>query len=120
MSYNRANTINAFVTAIANGEMQFSDVRKKLEQYDLEEGEVTVVVRQVDNEIQRKALIKSKNESGQSLFLLGLVLCVLGLVTTIGTYTGLIDLGNYYVIAFGPILGGLGLVVKGRVEMKRK
>lgn len=67
----------------------------------------------VDNEIHRRLAGKSKAGKVNATFLVGAVVTLIGLVITIGTYTGLINMGNYFLLAYGPILGGLAIMFGG-------
>jgi len=119
MKYNRAKTIDFFVNEINSGKMEFSDVRKNLEQKNIDDKEIVVVVRQVDKEVQRLAALKASQSIGRNLFYGGLLLCFIGIILTVGTYLSIIDIGPYFIIATGPIFGGLILAMTGKSKMKR-
>lgn len=118
--YNRAETIKNFVEKIVSGQMDFSDLRKTLENQGLESDEVNVVVRQVDKRAMRAAQMKEINTNGKNLLYGGLILAILGLILTIGTYTGLIDLEGIGILAYGPIASGLIIAMVGKSQMDRK
>jgi len=118
--YNRAKTIKNFVEKIASGQMEFSDLRKTLENQGLESDEINIVVGQVDKRAMRASQMKEVNANGKNLFYGGLILAGAGLLLTIGTFTGLIDLKGYGILAYGPIAGGLITAMVGKSQMNRK
>jgi len=67
----------------------------------------------------RSAEVDSIRSNGKNLYNGGLILALAGLVFTIATYLGLIDLGKNMIIAYGPILGGLLLAFIGKSQMSR-
>jgi len=99
--------------------MDFSSLRKDLEDQNIEKEEIGIVIKQVDNQIIRSVQLQASSSLGKNVFYLGLTLSALGVLLTIGTYTGLIDLGNVYTIALGPIFGGLIIAFQGNSKMNR-
>ena len=118
-NYSRANTIDLYYDKINSGEMDFSSLRKDLEDQNIEKEEIGIVIKQVDNQIIRSVQLQASSSLGKNVFYLGLTLSALGVLLTIGTYTGLIDLGNVYTIALGPIFGGLIIAFQGNSKMNR-
>lgn len=53
------------------------------------------------------------------MFYGGIIIAVLGITVTIFSYTGTINLGDRFIIAYGPALGGLGLALVGKMKMNR-
>ena len=119
-NYNRAETIKTYAQKIILGEMEFSDLRETLEHQGLESDEITTVVRLVDNKVLQAAKIEAENDVGKNIFYIGLFLTIMGLILTIGTLTGLIDLNGIGIIAYGPIAGGLIIAMIGKAKMDRK
>lgn len=118
--YNRAETIKVFVEKIASGQMEISELRKTFENQGLETDEINIVVGQVDKRAMRTAQMKEVNANGKNLFYGGLILAAAGLILTIGTFSGLIDLKGYGIIAYGPIAAGLITAMIGKSQMNRK
>ncbi|WP_299799515.1 hypothetical protein [uncultured Maribacter sp.] len=118
--YNRIETIKTFVEKVASGQMEFSELRKTLENQGLQTDEINIVVGQVDKRAARAAQMKEVNANGKNIFYGGLVLAGAGLIFTIGTFTGLIDLKGYGILAYGPIAGGLITAMIGKSQLKRK
>jgi hypothetical protein len=73
----------------------------------------------LDNELHRQAFDKVNQSSRINLMGLGLVLVGIGLVVTVGTFTGLIPSGNSFILAYGPILGGISISVSAYLSKKR-
>ncbi|MGF1559271.1 MAG: hypothetical protein ACFCUL_09300 [Flavobacteriaceae bacterium] len=119
-NYNRAETIKNFVNKIATGQMEFSNLRKTLENQGLESNEINIVVGQVDKRVARVSQMKEVNDNGKNLFYGGIILAALGLILTVGTFTGLIDLKGFGILAYGPIAGGLITAMVGKSQRNRK
>jgi len=117
--YSRAKTINDFFNKIDSGELDFSNLRKKLEESNIEKTEIDIIIPLIDRKILRSIEIKADNTKGKNMFYGGLILSTVGLIVTIGTYTGLIDLKGFMIVAYGPILGGLTSAMIGKAKMDR-
>jgi len=115
--YNRIDTIKLFTEKILNKEMEFSDMRKTLKSQDIDDQEIKTVISLVDRKVQREELRKVERQKGKSLFYVGIVIVSLALILTIGSFTGLIDLKGYGIIAYGPIAAGLIMIFKGQSLM---
>ncbi|MFY0592285.1 hypothetical protein [Roseivirga sp.] len=92
----------------------FGEIRKELAQLGLEEKEISEVLRYVDNHLLNKALDGSYKSHRREYFLVGCFLLIIGIGITLGTYFGLISMGNNYLVSYGPIAAGLGLIVSNR------
>ncbi len=117
MKSNRAKTIDYFVTEIMAGNLEFSDVRKKLSAKGVDEEEIKVIARVVDSELRNTALIKARDSQGKALFYGGLILSVLGGIILILALTGSI-MTNRIVVLFGPVIAGITLTSIGKSQMK--
>ncbi len=109
----RAEYVNHFIAKSNEAGFELSNVRNELEAHNVEPDEIKLIVRLVDNEIQRQALKGANNLKGKELMYAGAALAIFGIFMTIGTYTGVIDFGNVYVIAWGPVLAGVGMLFAG-------
>ncbi len=110
--------IQHFLEEKKNG-MDFSEIRKTLEQNGIEEDKIKIIIRDIDNKILREEQIKSNNQKARELIYIGLFFTIAGLFLTIGSYTGFIDLGNVFVLAWGPVLGGLGTMFAGYGKLRK-
>ena len=115
----RAKIIDHYLRKIQEENFDVYQVRKELEKSNVDEEEIKIIVRLVDNEVQRGATRKSKNESATPLIQIGIFLTVIGAGITIATYTGIIDMGNQFLVVYGPFLGGISLLVTGLAKRKK-
>lgn len=92
---------------------EIDQIRKELEERDIPEEEIRAIVRLVDNQMQNNLQIKSDNSKSNELFWAGLFLTIIGAAITIGTYTGIIYMGDSFLIVYGPFLGGISLMFGG-------
>lgn len=111
--------ISHFLSQIENKDFDLSKVRKVLEKENYPESEIREVIRQLDNELQRRAFQKSHRSNADHLIIVGIVLAAFGLVVTVGTFTGLIPSGNSFLLAYGPILGGISISVSAYLSKKK-
>lgn len=118
-NYSRAKTIDTYFELIDSKEMEFSKLRKSLESENIDKDELNIVVNQIDKQLIRAAQKRATHENGKNLFYGGLILTGAGVILTLGTYTGIIDFGNYYLVAYGPICGGLITAMTGKSKMNK-
>ena len=118
-NYNRAKTIDIYFEKVHSGEIEFSKLRKTLEEKNIEKSEINIIVPLIDRKLIRSAEIKADNEIGKNLFYGGIILAGVGLILTIGTLTGLINLKGIGIIAYGPIAGGFITTMVGKAKMDR-
>ncbi len=116
----RAKIVNFYLEKLSDKNFEISDVRRDLEKNNFQEDEIKIIVRLVDNELQRRELIKSNNKASIDLISIGAILTSLGAGITIATYTGLINMGNSFLIVYGPFLGGLSILMTGLAKRARK
>ncbi len=111
--------VEYFLEKLNEKDFDLSEVRKALEKENYPEEEIRSVIKILDNELQRRAFDKVNQSSRINLMGLGLVLIGIGLVVTVGTFTGLIPTGNSFVLAYGPILGGISISFSVYLSKKR-
>lgn len=117
MKSNRAKTIDYFVTEIMAGNLEFSDVRKKLNAEGVEEEEIRIIARVIDSELRNSAVVNERDNYGKGLFYSGLILSVFGAVLVILALTGSI-LSINTIALFGPLIAGITLTSIGKSQMK--
>ena len=100
-------------------DFEISEVRKDLEKNNFEEEEIKTIVRLVDNALQRKLQIVTNNKKANDLIYIGAITTLVGVIITVGTYTGLISMGNSYLIVYGPFLGGLSILLMGLAKKRQ-
>ncbi len=119
MEYSKGNAIDYFFKKIDSHEMEFSSLRKQLESDGFEKDEINTIVRQVDKQLIRASELRAAHAIGKNLFYGGLFLAIMGVIMSVGTYTGIINIGNRFLIAYGPIAAGLIIALSGKAKMNR-
>lgn len=114
----RAKIVDYYIQKIENKEFEIYQVREELTKNNFEEEEIRIIVRLVDNELQRRLHTKSNDSSSNELIWIGTILTIVGAGITIATYTGIIDMGNSFLITYGPFLGGLSILMGGIARKK--
>jgi hypothetical protein len=117
--YNRAQVIDFYFDKIKIGELEFSVVRKELTRIGIEESEINIVTKQIDNQIMRYDILKAEHNKGKNLFYGGLLLALVGFIISIITFFNLVNFGNVFIFAYGPLFGGLITAMKGKSMMNR-
>ena len=120
MSNNRGKIIDHYFEKIESGDMEFSQLRKTLEKEIVDTEEINIIVRFIDNQLQRSAQTKVNKSTGISIFLGGILMTSIGLFITLGTFFGLINIGNSFILSYGPILGGMTIAMAGRNKMRSR
>lgn len=116
----RAKIVDYYIQKIDENGEEFTilEIRRELEKNNVDEEEIRIIVRLVDNELQRRLIDKSTGDRSKEMIWFGGILTAIGLIFTIGSYTGIIKMGNSFLLAYGPILGGLSILFYGRSRRK--
>lgn len=117
--YNRATLIDKSFDNISSGKMEFSQLRKTLENKNIESSEIKIIVNLVNKKLIRNEQIKAENEKGKIMFYSGIILAFSSLILTLITFTGVLDLKGYGLIVYGPFFAGLIMIMKGKSSMNR-
>lgn len=91
--------------------MDFSEIRKELKAKGESDDTIRIVIRSIDRciiEIERE---KTELRRVKERFYIGLCIFGLGLSVSVGSYMGFIEMGDSYVIAYGPVLGGFMMMM---------
>jgi len=110
---NRAQIVDHYLDKLSRPGFEFYQVRAELESNHVDEEEIKIIVWLVDNEIQRRVKTQDSNYLPNALIWIGTIITAFGAIITIGTYTGVINTGNRFIIAYGPFLAGLSILVSG-------
>ncbi|MCE7990732.1 MAG: hypothetical protein HEP71_02080 [Roseivirga sp.] len=110
----KSKIIDHYTEEIASGRKDFGQVRADLKTLGHEDEYIDQVIRYIDNKLIAGDFQKVGKKLNREYFYVGIFLLAAGLISTLGTYFGIIDIGNVYVITYGPIAAGLGLIVKFR------
>ena len=94
--------------------MDFSVIRAELRNRKLSAEDIKSIVCSIDDKLlQNIHSSNSRNETNGTM-IIGALLVLGGTMLTFGTYTSWINLGDYYIISYGPILGGLGMMANSK------
>lgn len=115
----RAKIVDYYLARAQEPDFEIDQIRKELEPQHISDEEIRIIVRIIDNEIHRKALTKSVSSKGNELVTAGSILTLVGGGITIGTYTGLLDMGDSFLLVYGPFFGGLSLLFTGLTLRKK-
>lgn len=96
--------------------MDFSEIRRELRDRNIGEDDIKQIIREIDDKILSQAEELSSKSKLNSQFFIGVFLFTIGLFLTIGKYFGLVNLGNYFIIAYGPIFAGLGMMINSKAN----
>lgn len=107
--------IEAYCQELAFQGVEYEDIRKELEQFQLSEEERRQLLDKTDEFIVQYQLHQQHKAGALVQMLLGGAVLSIGLAVTIGTY---LSDGSHYVIAFGAILAGYWGLRKGYSKYK--
>lgn len=88
----------------------YSTIRKELKEKGLPMEDISRIIDAIDTKIVSGMFSKQGRSEMSATMVIGFLLLVGGCVLTFGTYFKWIDLGNYYVISYGPIITGIGMM----------
>lgn len=112
----RAGLVDHYTKESEKPGFEIDQIRKELEPKGVAEEDISAIVRLVDSHMQRQDVGKSTRNKSKELIGIGALLTLSGLGITMGTYTGIIAMGNSFMLMYGPIIGGISLMVTGWVQ----
>lgn len=115
----RAKFIDYYLEKSKDPGFQIDQIRKELESNNVPDDEIKIIVKLVDANIQNRVLIKSSNGRSKEILIAGIVLTLVGAFITIGSFTGLINMGNSFFIVYGPFFGGLSMLFGGLAQRRK-
>ena len=118
-NYSRAKTIDSNAALITAGEMEFSQLREKLEKMQLEPAEISLVVDLVNKKVIQTAKFEQEHAKGKGLLIGGISLAVLSIAIGLLSYTGILDLQGNTLIMYGPVIGGIIIALRGKSMMNK-
>lgn len=112
--------INELANKVNRGEITFDKVRPILEEKGFDEQRIRVLVRSIDDEVQKAMLKGSESSYVERLIPLGIVLIVIGAVMALGSLAGFFSLSSQLsvIVTYGSLVAGIVLVVAG-IRRKR-
>ncbi|MPM21509.1 hypothetical protein SDC9_67953 [bioreactor metagenome] len=99
--------------------MGFSQIRQELESKGMEKDTVNSVMRAIDTMITEDHKTESRTFRSKELMAVGIFLVIMSIAITLLTYTRIIFIRNYYIVADGPLAMGIGLIMYS-VKIKDK
>ncbi len=115
----RSEWVDHYVEKLSDKNFDMMSIQKELKGGGLDQKEINIIVRLVDNKRVLGVAKSASNKSANSLTGLGILVLGVGLLVTVGTFTGFIAQFKYfYVVAYGPMLIGLGLIISGLAKKR--
>lgn len=119
MEVNRDSLVDEFLQKINEKDLEIDQIRKILEKEHYSEDDIKQIIHRIDEKLQKQAVFKtSKKRSGQLIWI-GLILMFIGVFITTGTYYGWINMGDYFMVMYGPFIAGVSVYVMGRIMQNR-
>jgi hypothetical protein len=97
----------------------YTSIKEELISKSIEDEKIKEILKNVDRQVLRFEANKSIKAKNTETKITGYVLLIIGLILTLGSSLGLFNIGNYLIIAYGPILAGFGLIVFGYTRSGR-
>jgi hypothetical protein len=116
----RKQTIDHYIQRLSDRKFEIYQVRKELEQQNVDEAEIKIIVRAVDDEIQRRLHTRSSKDYAGEFIRFGVVLMVIGGLITVASLTDLINTGNFLFVTYGPFFVGLSMLLVGLFKKANK
>ena len=114
----RAKLIDYYIEKSQSPDFQIDQIRKELEPNNIPEEDIRAIVKLVDNHILNSAFTKNSKNRSSELIIAGAILALLGVGVTIATYTGFINLGDNFLVVYGPFFGGVSMIFGGLAQRK--
>ncbi|KOF04294.1 hypothetical protein OB69_01875 [Roseivirga seohaensis subsp. aquiponti] len=114
----RAKLIDYYIEKSQSPDFQIDQIRKELEPNNIPEEDIRAIVRLVDNHILNSAFTKNSKNRSSELIIAGAILALLGVGVTIATFTGFINLGDNFLVVYGPFFGGVSMIFGGLAQRK--
>lgn len=115
----RQQRIDHYIQRLSDEKFEIYDVRRELEQLQVEEGEIKIIVRAVDDEIQRRLLAKGTRDYSAEFIRIGIILMVVAAGVTVGTVIDIVSVGNFLFVYYVPFFVGLSMLLVGLFKRKK-
>ena len=106
----RARIVDFYLEKIDNEGFEIDQVRKDLEANKFEEQEIRIIVRLVDNELQKRLLTQRNTNSRMELSGVGVILTLVGAIILFLSYFGVINSGQSKIWDYSILLSGLSVL----------
>ncbi|MCB0477229.1 MAG: hypothetical protein R2799_15380 [Crocinitomicaceae bacterium] len=110
--YNRNEAINKYTNLAINNDWDFSKMRNTIREdlKRLDEEELALIINYVDEKKSRFDALKSDKQIGYASIIAGLGLIGIGVLFSLGTYFDLFGTTGGWVLLYGPIVSGFGIL----------
>lgn len=116
---NRQEWIEHYLQRISDKNFEIYQVRRELEQQNVDEEEIKHIVRAVDTELQNRMLKSATRNDGRGFVRMGAILMVIGVLLGIAVFIGVVNRGNFFILAYGSFFGGMSVLLIGLFKKKR-
>jgi hypothetical protein len=110
-------TINYYLDKSYEENFDLSQLRKELENSNFNPDDIKEIIRLIDNDLQKRAVINSNINRAKEMIYIGVFLVFVGLGITLSTYIGLVKMGDSFLVVYGPFIGGISLILTGYTKM---
>ncbi len=90
--------------------LDFSEIRKELSLNQIPEERIKEIVRKIDYRLLAEVQINNALNQRNTLRNIGIFLLVFGIGITVSTFLGWINMGESFVLVYGPIISGVTLI----------
>ncbi|MDH5381532.1 MAG: hypothetical protein OEW75_11800 [Cyclobacteriaceae bacterium] len=110
-----AQLVDLFSSKMKNESLEFSEIRKQMEAFEIENDKISTIIRLIDSQIHRDLELVQHNRKAKSIMFMGLAIALVGITITIISYFGS---GRSYVIMYGAIAVGISMFFGGMAKKR--
>ena len=115
----RKQLIDHYLQRLNDKGFEIYDVRRELEEKNVEEEEIKIIVRAVDDELQAR-LLKSATADYAGVFIrMGIILILIGVALGLIMVFGVVEPGDFFIFVYAAFFGGLSVLVIGLFKRKK-
>ena len=114
----RHERIDHYIKRLSDKNFVIYDVRRELEQQNVEENEIKQIVSAVDTELQARLLKTSNRDHSGAFIRIGIILISIGVALWFATLIGVLNLGDFFIFVYGCFFGGLSVLLVGLFKKK--
>ena len=115
----RKQLIDHYLQRLTDKGFEIYDVRRELEKKNIEEEEIKIIVRAVDDELQAR-LLKSASADYAGVFIrMGIILILIGIALGLIMVFGVVEPGDFFIFVYAAFFGGLSVLVIGLFKRKK-
>src|SRR5688572_8784531 len=119
INMDREQRIDHYVQRLTDKGFEIYDVRRELEQQNVDEEEIKIIVRAVDDELQAH-LLKSANPDYAGVFIrIGIILILIGIALGLAVVFGVIEPADFFIFVYASFFGGLSVLLVGLFKRKK-